>query len=121
MSEEDAGTLDELRAAGVVLVPLPRVDGRPREAIVVLDSRGEPRAYLNECRHLPVPLDGGTGEVLDHTRRYLLCGTHGALYETASGLCIEGPCVGQKLVPLRLRRDGERLWVHPEAPRRTTG
>lgn len=118
MSEREAGTLDALRAAGVLLVSLPPAEGRPRQAIVVLDERGEPRAYLNECRHLPVPLDGGTGEVLDHTGRYLLCGTHGALYETRGGVCIEGPCVGQALVPLRLRREGERLWVDATDSRR---
>jgi nitrite reductase/ring-hydroxylating ferredoxin subunit len=117
VSEIDAGTLSELRASGVRLVELPPSGKRPRQAIVVVDARGELRAYLNECRHLPVPLDGGTGEVLDYTGRYLLCGTHGALYELGGGLCLQGPCVGERLVPLTLRRDGERLLVDPKDPR----
>ncbi len=116
MSELDAGSLDALRAAGALLLALPRQGTRPRQAILVLDEAGHPRAYLNECRHLPVPLDGGSGELFDVSGRYLLCGTHGALYEPRTGLCVEGPCVGQRLVRLGLRRDGERLWLDPHDP-----
>jgi len=116
--ELDAGAIDGLRAEGARLIDLPRDGARPRQAILVLDAQGTPRAYLNECRHLPVPLDGGSGELFDVSGRYLLCGTHGALYETRAGVCIEGPCIGQRLVSLGLRRDGERLWLDPHDPRR---
>lgn len=89
--------LDELAKVRAKVVPLARRDGRPRSAIVVLDDAGVPQAYLNECRHVPIPLDGGSGYVLDHSRRFLLCGTHGALYDRKSGLCVTGPCRGASL------------------------
>jgi nitrite reductase/ring-hydroxylating ferredoxin subunit len=97
-----AGTLEEITRARAKVVPLARRDGRPRSAIVVLDDAGVPRGYLNECRHVPIPLDGGSGYVLDHSKRFLLCGTHGALYEKRTGLCVTGPCRGASLVRMEL-------------------
>lgn len=111
MTSARAGTLDELRQRGFLLVPLQRRNGRPRQAIVVLDDEGIPRAYLNECRHVPVPLDGGTGHVLDHSKRFLLCGTHGALYERRTGLCVTGPCRGARLFSLPVKEGPEGLEI----------
>ncbi len=111
MSATLAGTLDELAEGRALLVRLAPRDGRPRQAIVLLDEDGVPRAYLNECRHIPVPLDGGTGIVLDHTKRFMMCGTHGALYARRTGLCVIGPCRGEHLAPLTLEQRGETLFV----------
>lgn len=106
-----AGTLEALSQKGAILVSLERRAGRPRQAIVVLDDAKIPHAYLNECRHVPVPLDGGTGHVLDHTKRFLVCGTHGALYERKSGLCVTGPCRGARLFALTVTVEGDLLYV----------
>lgn len=72
-------------------------DGRPRHALVLRDERGQLRAYLNRCRHLPIPIDGGSRRYLSDDRRHLLCRTHGALYRLDDGMCIEGPCQGKAL------------------------
>ncbi len=79
--------------------------GRPREAIVVTLHDGSRRAYLNLCRHLPVPLDGGSREFLSPDGRYLVCGTHGARYRLDDGVCVDGPCTGTRLTPLRIVGD----------------
>jgi nitrite reductase/ring-hydroxylating ferredoxin subunit len=39
-------------------------DGLPITALLLRDESGVIVAYRNLCQHLPVPLDGGTGEVL---------------------------------------------------------
>lgn len=106
-----AGTLEEVRAARALLIALAPREGRPRQAIVVLDDDGIPRAYLNECRHIPVPLDGGSGYVLDHTKRFLMCGTHGALYQRRDGLCVTGPCRGERLLPLTIDHEADVLYI----------
>ena len=31
-----------------------------------------------------------------------MCGKHGALFELGTGLCVDGPCKGQRLVPVNL-------------------
>jgi nitrite reductase/ring-hydroxylating ferredoxin subunit len=44
----------------------------------------------------------------------LRCYTHGALYEFATGLCIDGPCKGESLYRLPVRVDrGEVLVACP--------
>lgn len=77
-------------------------DGTPREAIVLRDRAGVARAYVNRCRHLPVPLDGGSRDFLGPDGAHLLCGTHGALYRPEDGLCVEGPCESERLEGLVL-------------------
>jgi nitrite reductase/ring-hydroxylating ferredoxin subunit len=93
----------ELEPARVRAVALPRADdGKPREALVLLGTDGEPRAYLNRCRHLPVPIDGGSKQYLTRNGEYLICGLHGALYRLDDGVCTAGPCLHLALESLLL-------------------
>lgn len=85
--------------------------GRPEPAFAVR-FRGEVRAYLNRCAHVPVTLDWQEGEFFDSDKRYLICATHGAIYEPVSGFCVLGPCRGQRLVPLRVEeQNGQVFWL----------
>lgn len=88
-------------------------DGAPFVALVLRDTNGTIVAYRNLCRHLPVPLDGGTGDLLSSDRRHLVCGTHGATYRLNDGYCIEGPCEGLSLQRLSVQiRQGD-VYVSP--------
>lgn len=81
-------------------------DGRTQPAFVVRFD-GRPRAFLNQCGHIPVELDWQAGEFFDDSRLYLICATHGALYHPASGECVGGRCAGRGLVTLSVaERDG---------------
>jgi len=83
-------------------------DGRPIQALLLRDESGTIVAYRNLCQHLPVPLDGGTGELLSKNGMHLICGTHGATYRVHDGYCVEGPCEGTALLPLTVRvADGD--------------
>ncbi len=81
-------------------------DGAAATAFVIR-YRGKPHAYLNRCAHIPVELDWLEGEFFDKSGLYLICSTHGATYEPATGYCVMGPCKGQRLVALEIaERDG---------------
>jgi nitrite reductase/ring-hydroxylating ferredoxin subunit len=68
---------------------------------------GVVHAYINECRHQCTELDWNPGEFFDAERLYLICATHGALYEPDSGLCIDGPCRDARLGRVAvIERDG---------------
>lgn len=68
---------------------------------------GQPRAYVNRCAHVAVELDWQEGEFFDNEGRYLICATHGALYNPATGYCVSGPCRGAPLECLSVEeRDG---------------
>lgn len=72
---------------------------------------GEVRAYVNRCAHVPVELDWQPGQFFDETGRYLVCSTHGAIYEADSGLCVAGPCRGAALSGLHVKEDAELVYV----------
>ena len=69
--------------------------------------RGGVHGYLNRCAHVAMELDWQEGVFFDGDGRNLICSTHGALYEAASGRCLGGPCNRSPLVKLALlERDG---------------
>lgn len=88
--------------------------GQSQPAFVVRYD-GQPRAFLNQCGHVPVELDWQEGEFFDVSQLYLICSTHGALYHPASGQCVGGRCAGRGLVPLPVvERDGRIYLIEPE-------
>jgi nitrite reductase/ring-hydroxylating ferredoxin subunit len=80
--------------------------GAPAPAFAVRQG-GTVHAYLNRCAHVAMELDWQEGVFFDLEGRDLICSTHGAVYQAASGRCLGGPCNGTPLVKLRLQeRDG---------------
>ncbi len=93
-------------------------DGLRAVSAFVGMSGGRCVAYANRCQHNPVPLD--TSDVLRLASGvraapmaddgvHLLCHSHGALYRRADGLCVLGPCFGQRLFPLDVEESGQEL------------
>jgi naringenin degradation protein FdeD len=81
----------------------------------LVNDCGDFHAYLNRCRHMPTPLDFIRDQFVSEDGRYLMCYTHGALYEPATGLCVAGPCKGEFLYRLPVRVDrGDVLVGCPE-------
>lgn len=68
----------------------------------VIRYHGNVYGYLNECAHVPAELDWQPGEFFDHSKLYLICSIHGALYAPESGRCLGGRCHGKGLKPLRI-------------------
>jgi nitrite reductase/ring-hydroxylating ferredoxin subunit len=66
-------------------------------AAFVVRYRGRVHAYLNRCGHIPVELDWQHGRFFDEGGLYLICATHGALYDPATGRCVGGRCNGRGL------------------------
>jgi len=88
-------------------------------------SCGAVRAYVNRCPHLGTELDWQPGEFFDVAGLYLVCSTHGAMFEPGTGYCVAGPCRGASLERLQAREcDGRVLLVgdaainrgEPDAP-----
>lgn len=81
---------------------------------VVARKGGRVFAYANICRHIPLTLDLGDGEVASADRQVFLCHHHGARYRIEDGKCLYGPCDGASLLPLEVEeRDGELTLLVP--------
>lgn len=76
---------------------------------------GKLHAYANICRHIPLALDMGDGDVSTADGRHFLCHHHGARYRVEDGTCLSGPCDGASLIPLDVEIvEGELFLVLPE-------
>jgi nitrite reductase/ring-hydroxylating ferredoxin subunit len=58
--------------------------------------------YVNRCPHQKNPLNFEREQYFDSTRKFLMCGKHGALFDITTGKCVEGPCEGEGLEPIKL-------------------
>lgn len=54
-------------------------------------------SYLNLCPHTGVNLDWIPHQFLDSQSEFIQCAMHGALFTIGNGVCIHGPCVGDRL------------------------
>jgi nitrite reductase/ring-hydroxylating ferredoxin subunit len=86
--------------------------GREEPAFAVR-FRGRVYAYMNRCGHVPVELDWQHGEFFDHSKLYLICATHGALYAPESGQCLGGRCNGKGLEPVPVEERDGNVYVTP--------
>lgn len=84
--------------------------GKPVEGFIV-NVDGGYHAYVNRCPHAGTPLDLRPNEFMTEDGRYLICSTHGAIFEQHSGVCIEGPCPGARLDLLDVKVDAGSLVV----------
>lgn len=85
-------------------------DGRHIQTFAIAYG-GNYYAYANSCPHRGTELDWQPGEVFDESGLYLVCATHGALFEADSGRCVGGPCLGATLrkIPINVCNDDINL------------
>jgi len=82
------------------------VDG-VAESLILHRDGGEVRAWLNICPHAGRRLDWAPGQFLKSKDGLLVCAAHGASFETAAGVCVAGPCRGERLRAVAVEvRDG---------------
>lgn len=68
-------------------------------------------AYRNYCKHAGHPLNWKPDQFLTKDKRQIICASHGALYDIASGECVAGPCPGATLTRVEVRVDGGDVMV----------
>lgn len=61
------------------------------------------RAYGDSCPHTGAPLDWSPDTYLDADGELVQCALHGAMFLPHTGEGVHGPCIGNRLTPLRLR------------------
>ena len=94
--------------AGVMLGALHAIaDGAARNYVLQLRAgrfhgfvvrRGEAAwGYVDRCPHAGVPLARRLDDYLTPTGELIACSWHGALFRVKDGLCVGGPCMGERL------------------------
>jgi nitrite reductase/ring-hydroxylating ferredoxin subunit len=71
--------------------------------------------YLNRCAHVPIELDWSPGEFFEGGGLYIMCSTHGAIYDPENGHCSGGPCKGGRLRVIKVvETEGKVFWYPDE-------
>ena len=77
-----------------------------RERMFVIRQGDAVFGYMNLCPHQGTVLDWKPNTFLTTELDYVMCATHGALFEIEDGKCVYGPCLGRSLAPIRIRVEG---------------
>ena len=81
--------------------------------LIVIRQRDQVYVYENACPHIGTPLDWTPDRFLSADGRHLVCATHGAMFTITTGMCISGPCRGDRLTRVNAEvRDGSILITH---------
>ncbi len=75
---------------------------------------GQAYGYLNRCAHVPIELDWSPGEFFESSGLYLMCSTHGAIYEPDTGHCSGGPCKGGRLRVIKVTEKNANVYWYPD-------
>ena len=97
-----------------------RCQGRAIEGFLV-SYGGKIFAYANRCRHISMSMDWVDNHFFSADRRYLICSTHGATYEPATGECVWGPCFGAFLQAVPVEIQGREIRAFCPARDETEG
>lgn len=76
--------------------------GGTTQSILVVRRGGAVYGYVNRCPHAGSPLDWMPDQFLSLDQRHIQCATHAARFSIEAGECVAGPCVGDRLTPVRL-------------------
>ncbi|MGB5443641.1 MAG: Rieske 2Fe-2S domain-containing protein [Gammaproteobacteria bacterium] len=67
--------------------------------------------YINRCPHTGGPLDWVPGRFLSLDNRHIQCATHDALFRLDNGICIAGPCTGDRLETVALQLESGNVFL----------
>lgn len=72
--------------------------------------------YLNRCPHAGHPLNWTTTDFLTQDKSLVMCRSHGACFDIATGMCVVGPCVGRELrsIAVKVEHDYVMLVEDPD-------
>lgn len=82
-----------------------------KRSVFAVKHQGRLFAYENSCPHLGIPLNLVEHRFLDLNRQYIICSTHGALFQIHDGHCVFGPCQGEHLRTLEVWTEGEEVFI----------
>ncbi len=76
-------------------------DGAGHDTLFVVRRGSDVSAYRDACPHFgDTPMAWRKDAYLNGDGTRIVCHAHGAQFDIASGECLLGPCLGQRLTPV---------------------
>jgi nitrite reductase/ring-hydroxylating ferredoxin subunit len=80
-------------------------------SVMIYQNNGEIIAFKNSCPHQGRRMDYMAGKFLLTQNGNIVCPAHGAEFNAHTGLCINGPCLGQSLEPIKVSCDEKSIFA----------
>ena len=80
----------------------------PLRGILIRDG-DTVHAYVNRCPHAGHQLNFMSDNFLTPDRELIICRSHGAMFDKASGVCVYGPCTGDALTRVAIVVEGGKV------------
>ena len=100
---EDGGTLAFPPASGGFL------------GLFALRQGDHVQVFINSCPHIGVALDWLPNRFLSTDATQIVCAMHGARFRLSDGMCVEGPCLGDRLESVMIQINDGTLYVPEDA------
>ena len=89
-------------------------EGRGQPSVFAVRLRGAVHVYADNCPHHGTPMAWRRDAYLNSRGDRIVCAAHGAQFEIDTGLCVLGPCLGDRLQPVPSRIEGGELVIEIE-------
>jgi nitrite reductase/ring-hydroxylating ferredoxin subunit len=93
--------------------------GRGHDTVFAVRRGDVLRVWADRCPHHGTPMPWRKDAYLNAAGDRIVCSAHGALFEIDSGLCIQGPCLGDALQPVPFTIDAAGKLLLAAAATRT--
>lgn len=80
-------------------------------SVMLYQNNGELIAFKNSCPHQGRRMDYMAGKFLLAQNGNIVCPAHGAEFNAQTGLCINGPCLGQSLESIKVSSDEKSIFA----------
>ena len=81
------------------------------QSYLVIKDLDDISVYFNECPHAGHNLNMMSDDIVSPDGKQLLCTAHGAVFETHTGKCIDGPCTGAYLEKVNVTIKDDKIWL----------
>ena len=81
------------------------------EEILVVRRNNRVFGYINRCPHTGGPLDWMPDQFLSIDKHHIQCATHAALFRLDDGICVAGPCAGDRLTPVPMQVEAGNVYL----------
>jgi nitrite reductase/ring-hydroxylating ferredoxin subunit len=87
--------------------------GASRDTMFLVRHGDSVQGWRNACPHVDgAPLAWRKDAYLSADAQSIVCYGHGAVFDIETGVCRQGPCIGQSLSAVAVERDEEgALWI----------
>jgi nitrite reductase/ring-hydroxylating ferredoxin subunit len=86
-------------------------EGRGQASVFAVRYGGSVHVYADSCPHHGTPLAWRRDAYLNAAGDRIVCAAHGAQFEIDTGLCVLGPCLGDRLTAMAWRLEGGGLVI----------